>query len=84
MKRNLKGKVVSDRMEKTVVISVDVRKTHSLYKKKYLSTKRFSAHNEVGAKKNDFVIIEEMMPKSKFKKWKVIKIISEKELEETE
>lgn len=84
MKRKLRGKVTSDRMEKTIVISVDSRKTHPLYRKKYLSSKKYMAENEAGAKKGDFVIIEEMTPKSKLKKWKAVKVISKKELEEQE
>lgn len=84
MKRKLRGKVVSDRMGKTVVVSVDTRKTHPLYRKKYLSTKKFMAANEVGAKKGDFVIIEEANPISKMKRWKAICVISEKEVETQE
>ena len=80
MKRRLRGKVVSDRMEKTIIVSVDSRKTHPLYRKKYLSTKKFMASNEIGAKKGDFVIIEETSPTSKMKRWKADKVISEKEV----
>lgn len=80
MKRTFKGKVVSDRMEKSVVVAVTKKKTHPIYRKKYIQTKKFMAENEIGAAKNDFVIIEETSPLSKSKKWKAIKVIAEKEV----
>lgn len=82
MKRKLRGRVTSDKMEKTVVVAVDVRKTHPIYRKKFTSTKKFMAQNEIGAKLNDFVVIEEVNPISKNKRWNAVKVISEKELEE--
>lgn len=81
MKRSLRGKVTSDRMEKTIVVSVETKKTHPIYRKKYTSHKKFMADNEIGAKLNDYVVIEETKPLSKNKNWKAIKVISEKELE---
>lgn len=81
MKRTLRGKVTSDRMEKTIVVSVDTKKTHPIYRKKYRHTQKFMAQNEIGAKIGDFVIIEETKPISKNKNWIATKIISEKELE---
>lgn len=82
MKRVLKGRVTSDKMEKTIVVAVDSRKTHPIYRKKFTSTKKFMAGNEIGAKEGDFVVIEETNPISKNKRWNAVKIISEKELEE--
>lgn len=81
MKRTLRGKVTSDKMEKTIVVSIDSKKTHPLYRKKYTVTKKFMAQNDISAKIGDFVIIEETKPISKRKNWNAIKIISEKELE---
>lgn len=81
MKRTLKGKVVSAKMEKTIVVAVSDRKEHPIYRKKYTVTKKFMAQNEIGAKPDDFVIIEETKPISKNKSWKAKKIISEKQLE---
>jgi small subunit ribosomal protein S17 len=82
MKRNLKGKVTSAKMEKTIVVSVDTKKTHPIYRKKYTVTAKFMAHNEIGAKEGDFVIIEEAAPMSKNKRWNAVKVISEKQLED--
>lgn len=81
MKRKLKGKVTSDAMEKTIVVSVDTKKTHPIYRKKYTETQKFMAENEIGAKKGDYVILEETIPLSKNKRWKAIKLITERELE---
>lgn len=81
MKRKFRGKVTSDGMEKTVVVSVDSKKEHPIYRKKYRHTTKFMAHNEIGAKLGDFVIIEETNPISKNKKFVATKIITEKELE---
>ena len=82
MKRSLKGKVVSAKMEKTITVAVDTKKTHPIYRKKYTQTQKFMAHNEIGAKEGDFVVIEESSPISKNKKWKAVKVISEKQLED--
>jgi small subunit ribosomal protein S17 len=81
MKRTLKGQVTSAKMEKTIVVAVDIRKEHPLYRKKYTSTKKYMAHNEIGAKEGDFVVIEESLPISKNKKWNAKKVISEKKLD---
>jgi small subunit ribosomal protein S17 len=81
MKRKFRGKVTSDRMEKTIVVSVDSKKEHPIYRKKYRHTAKFMAHNEIGAKQSDYVIIEESNPASKNKRWNAVKVITEKELE---
>ena len=82
MKRNLRGKVISARMEKTITVAVDSQKTHPIYRKKYTQTQKFMAQNEIGAKEGDYVIIEETSPISKNKRWKAVKVISEKQLED--
>lgn len=75
-KRKLKGKVVSDKMEKTVVVLVETAKIHPKYKKRYQVSKKYKAHDEKGTSKmGDDVIIEETKPISKDKKWKVVKVI---------
>ncbi|MEK7487929.1 MAG: 30S ribosomal protein S17 [Patescibacteria group bacterium] len=72
-KRTLQGKVVSDAMQKTVVVSVESIKEHPIYRKRYKMTKRYKAHDEKKEYKvGDKVVIEEMRPLSKDKKWKVI------------
>ena len=72
-KRQLKGKIISDKMVKTVVVEVERIKMHPKYKKRFKSHKKYKAHVEGGDYKvNDFVIIEECNPISKDKKWRVI------------
>ena len=72
-KRKLKGAVVSDKMQKTVVVSIVRLKKHPKYKKYFKVTRKFKAHDEdneyhVG----DRVVIEETRPLSKDKRWRVI------------
>lgn len=68
------GKVVSDKMQKTVVVAVEVPLMHPVYGKKIKNTKKFKAHNEMNAKTGDTVIIEETRPISKDKFFKVVKV----------
>lgn len=73
IKRKLEGVVVSDKMQKTVVVEISRLKEHSKYHKRYKVTKRFKAHDEKGEYHvGDKVIIEETRPLSKEKRWKVI------------
>lgn len=73
MKRALKGTVVSDKMDKSVVVRVDRVKTHPIYHKKYKTSTKFLAHDEKGVcKVGDKVEIEETKPMSKNKRWKVV------------
>lgn len=70
------GKVVSDKMEKTVVVSVDFVRTHPLYNKRMRRTSKFFAHDENGTCKiGDTVRIEECAPISKRKRWIVREVI---------
>jgi small subunit ribosomal protein S17 len=72
-KKRLEGIVVSDKMQKTVVVLIVRRKSHPLYKKYYQVSKKYKAHDEVGQYKvGDKVIIEETRPLSKGKKWLVV------------
>ncbi len=80
MERNLRktrvGKVVSDKMDKTVVVSIQDNVKHPLYKKIIKRSVKFKAHdekNECGI--GDRVMIMETRPISKDKKWRVVKII---------
>jgi small subunit ribosomal protein S17 len=79
MKRSLKGKVVSAKNAQTVTVEIERKKIHPIYRKRYTVTKKFQAHDEIGVKKDDYVIIEETRPISKNKKWKVVRKVSEKE-----
>jgi len=72
-KRILKGKVVSDKMTKTVIVRVERSYMCPTYKKIIKSSKKYAAHCEqLDTKKGDFVSIIESAPISKTKKWRVI------------
>lgn len=72
-KRILQGTVVSDKGNKTVVVSVDRIFTHPLFKKTVRRSNRFHAHDEENKfKAGDLVRIQECAPKSKLKRWEVI------------
>lgn len=72
-KRKLKGVVVSDKMAKTVVVSVVRLKKHPKYKKYFKVTRKFKAHDEAREYHvGDKVLIEETRPLSKEKRWRVI------------
>jgi small subunit ribosomal protein S17 len=72
-KRRMVGVVVSDKMQKTVVVEVTRYKMHPLYRKAYRVKRRFKAHDEKNEYKvGDKVIIEETRPLSKEKRWRVI------------
>jgi len=73
MINKLQGTVVSDKMEKTVVVEVERVKEHPRYKKRYKVHKKYKAHDEKGEyKEGDVVVIEETRPISKDKRWRVI------------
>ncbi len=72
-KRQLRGEVVSDKMNKTRVVAITRLKKHPRYLKYYKITTRFKAHDENNEYKiGDKVVIEETRPMSKEKKWKII------------
>lgn len=67
------GTVVSDKMDKTVVVAVNTLKSHRKYLKKYLVTKKYKAHDpENKCQVGDKVKIMEIRPMSKGKKWKIV------------
>ena len=77
-KRVLRGKVVSNKADKTITVMVELKKTHPLYQKVINFTKKFMAHDEANeANEGDLVLIEESRPFSKNKTW-VLKSIVEK------
>jgi small subunit ribosomal protein S17 len=70
------GKVVSDKMDKTIVVAVETYKKHSLYHKRIRYTKKFKAHDENNdAKIGDTVRIMETRPLSKDKSWRMVDIV---------
>jgi small subunit ribosomal protein S17 len=78
------GLVVSSKMAKTVVVAVETRKVHPLYKKAIRLTKKYKAHDENNACKiGDKVKIVETRPLSKEKRWRVAEIMSTREIVET-
>jgi small subunit ribosomal protein S17 len=82
MIRTLRGTVVSDKMDKTVVVVVNSLKEHPIYRKKYKVTTKFKAHDaENSCQVGDLVEITETRPLSRDKRWNVARKVSAKELE---
>lgn len=76
-KRTLQGTVVSDKMDKTVVVRVDRLKVHPKYGKRYKESKRFKVHDEKEEYKvGDVVRFEEIRPMSKDKRWRIVGKVS--------
>ncbi len=72
-KKIFQGQVVSDKMDKTIVVQINQIKVHPLYKKRYRVSKKYKVQDEKGqAKIGDKVIFEECRPLSKDKKWRLI------------
>ncbi len=75
-KRILQGVVVSDKNDKTVVVRVERRFTHPLYKKTVRRSKKYHAHDEANlAKIGDKVRIQECVPISKNKRWTLLQAV---------
>jgi len=76
-KKQLTGTVISNKMQKTVVVRVERLKEHPKYKRRFRVHKKYKAHDEKQeCKIGDRVIIEECRPISKEKKWRVIKRVT--------
>jgi len=70
------GRVVSNKMDKTIVVVVESLKKHRIYKRTYKQTKRFQAHDEENSCQiGDVVRIEECRPLSKMKHWRLVEIV---------
>jgi small subunit ribosomal protein S17 len=70
------GRVVSNKMDKTIVVAVESLKKHRIYKRTYRQTKKFHAHDEQNlCQIGDTVRIEEFRPLSKTKRWQLVEII---------
>jgi len=77
MKKTRQGRVVSDKMDATVVVAVESYRPHPIYKKAVRRIKKFKAHDEQNAcHVGDVVRIEETRPLSKEKRWRVVEIVS--------
>jgi len=78
MRRTMVGRVVSDKMDKTVVVLVETYKKHPLYGKRVKYSKKFKAHDENNtAKVGDIVEIMETRPLSKDKRFRLVRIVEE-------
>src|SRR5215467_12581136 len=75
------GQVVSTKMNKTIVVEVSMRKSHTLYRRVVQKSKKFYAHDENStAHVGDYVEIEETRPLSKLKRWKLREILQKAKL----
>ena len=76
-KAEVQGVVVSDKMQKSVIVSTERRVQHGLYGKMQKRTSRFVAHNENNdANLGDTVVIAESRPLSKLKRWALVRIVT--------
>lgn len=72
------GRVVSNKMDKTIVVVVETLKKHRIYKRTYKQTKRFHAHDEHNVCQiGDIVRIEESRPISKLKRWRLVEVVKQ-------
>ena len=77
VRKEREGVVVSDAMDKTVVVKAERRITHPVYGKTMRRSKKYYAHDEKNeAKKGDKVSIEETRPLSKTKRWRLVEVVS--------
>ena len=76
LRKTMIGTVVSDKMDKTIVVAVENNETHPIYKKTVKNTYKLKAHDEQNeCKKGDRVEVMETRPLSKDKRWRVIRIV---------
>ncbi len=75
--KKFSGQVVRTKMNKTATIEVVRFKIHPIYKKRMKTKRKFHAHDELGVKVGDRVVIAETRPISKTKKWKIIEVMKE-------
>ncbi len=74
--RSVSGRVVSNKMDKTIAVSVERRVKHPLYKKYIRRSTRLLAHDEGNdCNEGDMVLVEECRPLSKSKSWRLVKIM---------
>lgn len=80
-RKQLVGRVVSDKMDKTVVVSVEIAKRHPLYEKVVRRNKKYKVHDENNeARVGDWVRIEECRPMSKEKRFRIVEWIERAEV----
>ncbi|CAK1226575.1 MULTISPECIES: 30S ribosomal protein S17 [Fructobacillus] len=77
-RKTYRGRVVSDKMDKTITVAVDTYVNHPVYGKRVRYTKKFKAHDEKNiAKMNDIVEIMETRPLSATKHFRLVKVVEE-------
>jgi small subunit ribosomal protein S17 len=82
--KTITGKVVSDKMDKTVVVAVQRRRQHPIYKKSYSVTKKYKVHDEAAtAHYGDVVEIVPTRPLSRTKHFRVLRILTKGEVAES-
>lgn len=75
-RKTLRGRVVSDKMQKSIVVTIERLVKHPLYGKRIKRTSRYTAHDENNeCKQGDLVEIMETRPLSKTKRWRVLRVI---------
>ena len=76
--KELVGKVVSSKMQNTIVVAVERVKMHPLYKKRYTVTKKYYVHDaKQTAQEGDLVKIRETKPMSKLKRWLLVEVVEQ-------
>ena len=79
------GRVVSDKMDKTVVVAVETRRPHRLYRRVIRRINKFKAHDECNeCTVGDVVRMEETRPLSREKRWRVVEVVSRREVAEVQ
>ncbi len=71
----IRGRVVSAKTPKTVVVLVVGTKTHPMYKKTFVSSNRFLVHDELGTREGDLVEMTKVRPISRHKHWQITKVV---------
>ena len=80
-RKTYRGTVVSDKMDKTITVIIETRKTHPLYGKRVKYSKKFKAHDELNeARIGDFVEIMETRPLSATKRFSLVKVLEKAEI----
>ncbi len=74
--RTITGRVVSDKMDKTITVAIERRLMHPLYGKTVRRTTKVSAHDENNeCRTGDMVVLTQCRPLSKSKRWKLVKVV---------
>jgi small subunit ribosomal protein S17 len=73
--KNMRGRVVSNKAMKTATVLVETHKTHPLYGKSYIQTKKFLVDDQIGVAIGDIVEFVKTRPISKLKHWQIVKVI---------